>query len=81
MELMVSFVSNTLGDFHDKIQILTEDNLIYDIPLHAYSPAANIIFENFVNMGFVTVNRSKTERIFFKNEGIVEGKVKLKYPN
>jgi hypothetical protein len=81
MELIVSFVTGALGDFHDKIQILTEDEFCYEIPLHAYSPSANILFENFVNMGFVPIGKPIVEKILFKNEGVVDGKVKLKWSN
>jgi len=42
IELYVSFVSNLLGDFHDKIVIMTDEDLSFEIPMHAYSPAANI---------------------------------------
>ena len=48
------------GTWNNKV---LEDNLIYDIPLHAYCPEANIIFENFVNMGFVTVGKPKVEKV------------------
>lgn len=42
VELIVSFVTNNIGDFHDKITVFTDDDLSFDIPLHSYAPTANI---------------------------------------
>ena len=41
----------------------------------------SIIFEPFINLGFVRVGKEKQEQIFFKNEGKTSGKVELKYEN
>jgi hypothetical protein len=39
------------------------------VPLHAYPSIASIIFEPFINFGFVKLGREKTEDVYFKNEG------------
>ena len=38
----------------------------------------SIIFEPFINLGFVRVGKEKKEQILFKNEGRSSGKVDLK---
>ena len=81
IELIISFSSNQPGDFHDQVKIVSDDNYEYVLPLHAYSPTSNIIFEPFINMGFVATGKTKTETIKFKNEGNLEGKIELKYSN
>lgn len=81
IELTISFSTQTIGDFHDSIKIISDDDFTFNIPLHAYAPAANIVFEPFINMGFVNIGKEKKEAIKFKNEGNVEGKVELKYSN
>ena len=81
IELIISFSSNQQGDFHDQIKIVSDDDYEYVLPLHAYSPTSNVIFEPFINMGFVATGKTKREIIKFKNDGTIEGKVELKYPN
>jgi hypothetical protein len=77
MKLVISFETNTLGEFNDFLKIVSEENYHYDIPLHALPPTSQIIFEPFINLGFVRINREKIDNILFKNEGKSEGKVEL----
>jgi len=78
IKMNVSFETDQDGDFHDVIEIGTEDSKeTYKLHLHATRPAADIQFEPLVNFKFIPVNTSKTEEIEFKNEGIVTGEVTL----
>jgi len=43
--------------------------------LYAYKPSAVIVFEPFINLGFVQINEKKQHKILFKNEGEVEDKI------
>ena len=52
MKLIVSFETNSLGDFHDFLEIVSEEKFKFKLPLHAYKPNAEIIFEPFINLGF-----------------------------
>lgn len=79
IELIISFSTTTHGDFHDSIKIVSDGNLDYEIPLHAYSPSANIVFEPFLNLGFINVGQEKRLPVKFKNEGIIDGRVELKF--
>jgi len=79
LELAVAFSTTTKGDFHDRIVILSDGDYKFEIPLHAYSPVASIIFEPFINLGFIKVNQEKRYKVKFKNEGSEEGKVELRY--
>lgn len=38
----------------------------------------SIIYEPFINLGFVRVGKEKSDKIYFKNEGKASGKVELK---
>jgi hypothetical protein len=79
IELVVSFSTSAAGQFHDRIIVLSDMDYKFEIPLHAYSPMANIIFEPFINMGFIPLNQEKRYKVRFKNEGSIEGAVELRY--
>lgn len=50
IKMNVSFESDVEGDFHDIIEISTEDHKeTYKLYLHALKPAADIQFEPLVN--------------------------------
>lgn len=40
---------------------------------------SQLLFEPFVNMGFIKVGKSKTDKIVFKNEGKATGVVELSH--
>ena len=71
MKLVVTFETSVLekGGFHDSIQIVSDNGFKKDVPLHAYPQIASLIFEPFINFGFVKLGRDKTEEVYFKNEG------------
>src|SRR5438105_3916978 len=76
----VSFESDVDSDFHDVIEITTEDHKEpYKLYLHALKPGPDIQFEPLVNFKFVPINTTKYEEIEFKNEGRVAGTVRLEY--
>jgi hypothetical protein len=78
MELVISFEGQETGEFRDSITIVSDDSLEFEIPIYAYSPMSKLIFEPFVNFGFIQVGKSKSETIIFKNEGSVEGRIDLR---
>ncbi len=78
MKLTVSFETTTLGDFHDKLRIISDDNVTLEVALSAYPMQSQVIFEPFINFGFVKTGTEKTEKVFFKNEGKTNGKIELK---
>lgn len=50
----VSFESDVEGDFHDVIEITSEDhNESYKLLLHALKPGPDILFEPLVNFKFI----------------------------
>jgi hypothetical protein len=69
MKLIVSFETNVQGDFHDYLEIVSNDDFRATLPLHAYQQQAHIIFEPFVNFGFVRTGQERTEKIIFSNDG------------
>ena len=81
MELMVSFSTSVMGNFRDSIRILGDGDFEYQIPVSAISPKSQIVFENFINLGFIPMGKESSQTIKFKNEGSVDGKVELSYKN
>lgn len=69
MKLIISFETNQIGDFHDYLEIVSGNDFRHTVALHAYQPQANIVFEPFINFGFVRIHQEKVERIAFKNDG------------
>lgn len=76
IELIVSFEATKAGEFRDEIQVISDD-YSYAVPMYAYSPTSKIIFEPFINMGFIQIGTEKSETIVFKNEGNDRGRVEL----
>lgn len=77
IDLIVSFESKSKGEFEDVIKIISDDNYLYEMKVFAYSPMAKIIFEPFINLGFIQVGKEKVEELWFKNEGQDEGTVQI----
>ena len=78
MKLIVTFETASLEDFHDVMKIVSDSSFEQDVPLHAYVAQASLLFEPFLNLGFIKLGKTKTEKIFFKNEGKAAAKVELK---
>ena len=80
IKVNVSFETDGEGDFHDVIEISTEDHKeTYKLFLHALKPGPDVQFEPLVNFKFVPIGSTKFEEIEFKNEGRVPGNVRLEY--
>ena len=62
----------------DVLTIMSTNNFVEEIPLHAYMPCSVIVFEPFVNLGFVRNGTKKSVTVNFKNEGIIKDEVALK---
>lgn len=80
MKLAVTFETSTLNDYHDELKIISDGGFELIVPLHAFMPQANLIFDPFVNFGFVQLFKEKTETIWFYNEGKKDGVVELNQP-
>lgn len=76
--VVVTFETDQLGDFHDQIVIQTEGFSV-NLPLHAYQSRPEVRFDPFVNLGFTTIGRPATGSIAFLNEGSAAGDIVLKY--
>ena len=77
-KVKISFETEELGNYHDELVIVYE-GFRYVLQLHAYVPGPDIQFEPFVNLGFSPLDKPKSHKIIFRNEGDVEGTVELKY--
>ncbi len=71
MKLLVTFETDKLGNFHDNLEIISEDKFNAIIPLHAYQSQSTILFDPFINFGFIKVQKESTKIITFKNNGII----------
>ena len=77
LKLIVSFETHIIGNFVDKLTVYTDKNIKKEIKLFAFPPNAQILFEPFINFGFVEINKEKIEKIAFKNEGKTTGKIEI----
>ena len=76
--IVISFETDHLGNFHDEMKIDSEDHS-YTLLMHAYQPAPDIQFDPFVNMGLTSIQKDKTCTVQFRNEGSRRGQVSLNY--
>ena len=81
MKMLVSFETNIAEEIHDSMKVVSDDNNFMIVNIHAVPPQARIVFEPFVNMGFVKIGKEKLESVCFKNEGKTGGRVNIKYNN
>lgn len=79
IELIISFEATNRGEFTDEITVISDD-FEFKVPMFAYSPMAKIVFEPFINFGFIQIGGRKKERVVFKNEGNENGNVSLSVP-
>lgn len=79
IELIISFEATTRDEFKDEITVISDD-FEYLVPMKAFSPIAKIVFEPFINFGFIQIGGQKKERVVFKNEGNESGTVNLQIP-
>lgn len=77
IELVVSYENDEAGVFDDFITIISDNHIESEVKISAYSPMAKIIFEPFINFGFIQAGKSKSETVLFKNEGSREGSVHI----
>ncbi len=47
------------------------------VPIYAYKPKAILVFEPFINLGFVQKGHEIQREIWFKNEGVKEDRISL----
>ncbi|EGR27619.1 hypothetical protein IMG5_193180 [Ichthyophthirius multifiliis] len=78
MKLTITFETQKLDNFSDSIKIVSDGGYEKIVLLHAYMSQGYILFEPFINFGFVNVGKEKREEILFKNEGNSECKIELK---
>lgn len=60
MKMVVRFECQFSGEYHDSLKIVSEDQAI-TVPLHATPPRMQVIFEPFLNFGFVKYGKEKIE--------------------
>lgn len=60
------------------MKIVSDNGYEKDIALHAFAASGQVIFEPFINLGFIKLGKEKREEVLFKNEGSVPAKIELK---
>lgn len=76
--VIISFETDQLGDYHDEMEIYSED-YHFTLPMHAYKPSPDLQFDSFVNLGFTAVGKAVAQTVGFLNRGSVKGEVQIKY--
>lgn len=79
MKLVVSFETDKNGDFHDMLEIVSDNGFTQTVALHAFQPQATIAFDPFINFGFIKIMKEEVRPILFENQGKKEGKVDLRF--
>ena len=69
LEVLVSFQTDVLDNFLDKVEFITEGYKC-ELELKAFKPQPIVYFEPIINFGCVLENCKKTETIEFVNEGL-----------
>ena len=67
LEILIIFEVDTLDDYVDFIEIISENNFTVKLPLNALKSKPIVNFEPFINLGFVPTNSKKEEYIQFLN--------------
>ena len=75
MKVILTFETNELQDAKDSMVIVSDNDYKKEVPLRAYVPQPSLIFEPFINFGFIKVNKPSVETISFFNEGKAPAKV------
>ena len=81
LNINVSFQAEDERDYFDYITIRPEGAPPVKLKLHALKPSTDIIFEPFVNFGFIPIGRKMYRSILFRNLGRRGGFVHLTYTN
>ncbi len=79
LEILIIFEVETLDDYFDFIEIISENNFTTRLDLKAFKSKSIINFEPFINLAFVPINSRKEEYIEFVNEGRVGTKIDFKH--
>ncbi|EAR97253.2 flagellar associated protein (macronuclear) [Tetrahymena thermophila SB210] len=79
-KLYINFETNVLEDFADEVEIEYEDEGKKQkivVPIFAKKPHPTIIYQDFINMGFVRIHRDVQRTLVFENKGKMPGRVRL----
>jgi hypothetical protein len=79
-EFLVVFEAGENKDYHDDIIVISE-NLEIKLPLNAMKCQPILVFDPFINFGFVPIKGKKSEKILFVNEGLEGCTVELRLTN
>ncbi len=69
LKLVLSFETDKSGDFHDVLEIVSDNDFSLTVPLHAYQPQANVAFDPFINFGFIRIQKEEIRPVLFENQG------------
>lgn len=75
-EFEVEFQALVEQDYHDSLVVYSGDDEI-EIPLHAYTPAPNIEFETFCDLGVVVLGNKISKFVEFTNFGHRQGEISI----
>jgi hypothetical protein len=78
-KLTVVFETEDIKDYKDSFSVIFEDGQRKEIPIFAYAPKAVLIFEPFINFGFVQIGETVSKVVIFKNTGTVEDQINLEH--
>ena len=57
------------------IKVISEDGITIDLPVRVYKMESQILFEPFIDMGFLKIGKEHIEKIPMKNNGKASGTI------
>lgn len=81
LELLVIFEAEAQEDYFDKVEICSGEQYTITLELKAQKSKPHVLFEPFINFGFVPVNSKRSAKVAFFNEGPKATDIELKFTN
>lgn len=78
LRLVIYFETSVLGQFHDLIKLISDENFEYNLRVHAMPPIPLISFKKTLNYGFCKLSVPVEKIVKFRNEGTSTGKIELR---
>jgi hypothetical protein len=61
------------------IRVISEDGLTVQLPVRVYKMESQILFEPFIDMGFLKIGKEHEEKIAIKNTGKATGTIEFSH--
>ena len=77
----VKYECKELKNETEMIKIVSDEGFVVEFPVRVYKMQSQILFEPFVDMGFLKVGKEHQEIISIKNSGKATGSIEFSHPH